>query len=342
MNRKAIIKTALGSAALAFGIFQRHLAEGARKQYSMILMYHRIIDSQAANGDIEPGMYIKPKTFDLHLQFLKKYFNVVALEKLYKNKIIDKNSKPDCAITFDDGWLDFACNAFPVLLKHSVPATVFLPTGFIGSYDCFWTDKLAAIIPDGNYPKAGIENSQLSKVARAVLAVQGLYEKRLDEAIKIFKTLGFDEIEKVLEELCSVLQTMPLMRDRAFMNWNEVAEIAKSGLVSFGSHTVHHLILTSLQSGAVFEELTKSKQDLLDHGAMNPEFYSFCYPNGNHNEEIDALTRKAGYHLAVTTQSGWNHANDDRIKLKRIGLHQDISCNEGLLAYRLLSALPRL
>jgi peptidoglycan/xylan/chitin deacetylase (PgdA/CDA1 family) len=36
-------------------------------------------------------------------------------------------------ITFDDGLLDFATNAFPELQKHRWTATVFLPTGRVGA-----------------------------------------------------------------------------------------------------------------------------------------------------------------------------------------------------------------
>jgi len=36
------------------------------------------------------------------------------------------------AITFDDGFVDFAENAFPVLSRLNMPATLFIPTGFVG------------------------------------------------------------------------------------------------------------------------------------------------------------------------------------------------------------------
>ena len=39
------------------------------------------------------------------------------------------------ALTFDDGFADFATAAFPELRKRNWPATVFLPTGHLGGTD---------------------------------------------------------------------------------------------------------------------------------------------------------------------------------------------------------------
>ena len=40
------------------------------------------------------------------------------------------------ALTFDDGFRDFATRALPVLREHGFRATVFLPTAFIGETPC--------------------------------------------------------------------------------------------------------------------------------------------------------------------------------------------------------------
>jgi peptidoglycan/xylan/chitin deacetylase (PgdA/CDA1 family) len=323
----------LGYAALFSGVMQNQLARAKSAGYSMILMYHRIIDTREDQGRIEPGMYVTRPTFARHLVFLKKYFNVVSLEKLAEAGSSTGDKKPRCAITFDDGWLDFAQHAFPLLMEHKVPATVFLPTGFIGTDDWFWTDTLAETLPLSGVPAGHADSMNLSSKANAIMTLHGPYGKRLDESIKILKELDSVQIGHIIDELNSVFRPSPRQKKRAFLNWNEVASMAKSGLVAFGSHTVNHHILTTLTSGKVAEELQKSRQVLIDHGAANPGFIPFCYPNGSHNDEIVGIARDAGYRCAVTTRSGWNHEKDDKLRLKRIAMHQDVSSNYGLLAY---------
>jgi len=326
----------VGYVALFSGTLQNRLNRAKLAGNSLILMYHRVIDPLEEQCRIEPGMYVTKTTFAQHLRFLKKYFNVVPLEKLATAQGVDETKKPFCALTFDDGWLDFKQNAFPLLMEYEVPATVFLPTGFIGTDDWFWTDRLANILSLTMDSVKQINIGNVSDTAKAILTLHGSYEKRLDVAIDILKALESAQINRIVNELSSVCNPHLRQKNRAFLSWEEVSTLARSGLVTFGSHTVQHNILTSLQSANVTEELERSHKDLLKHdGTVHPSFIPFCYPNGNHNDEIVELTRNAGYHLAVTTQFGWNHYSQDKFRLKRIGVHQDVSSNDGLFAFRI-------
>ena len=47
-------------------------------------------------------------------------------------------------VTFDDAYEDFGDEAWPVLRRHGVPVTLFVPTAFPDSGRRFWWDRLFA------------------------------------------------------------------------------------------------------------------------------------------------------------------------------------------------------
>lgn len=339
MTATTRIKALIGTAAIYSGCLKILLSILARKKTSMILMYHRVENPEKLKIPIEPGMYVTPETFEKHIRFLKRYFSIVSLEEIHNKQFKSLDKKPFCAITFDDGWLDFNQNALPIINKHSIPVTVFLPTGYIGANERFWTDKLADILFRIEDPGLRIDISKFTLNARTILGLSGTYSQRLDEAIKMMKLLDVEQIEQVMNELSIGLGITLEHHDRVFLNWEEVKKLSQSKLVCFGSHTQGHYLLTSLKPENVSKELINSKNDLLKHGVVNENFISFCFPNGNYNDFIVSLVKKTGYDLSVTTEFGLNKFTEDNFRLKRVELHEDISADSGSVAFHIISAI---
>lgn len=92
----------------------------------IILTYHSISDGSSP-------LCIAPKLFAEQMEWLKSHAQVAPLSTVVET-LAKKRAFPDnaVALTFDDGFLDFATHAAPVLRKHALPATVFLPTGWCG------------------------------------------------------------------------------------------------------------------------------------------------------------------------------------------------------------------
>ena len=96
-----------------------------------ILMYH-IID--APQTQAEAKYACPPELFEQHLQYLKNSIHTpVSLteieEHILTGKMLPNNP---VAITIDDGFEDNYTQAFPLLQKHCIPATIFLASGVIG------------------------------------------------------------------------------------------------------------------------------------------------------------------------------------------------------------------
>jgi len=175
------------------------------------------------------------------------------------------------------------------------------------------------------------------------MSLEGSFEARLERGIDMLKTLRYEEIEEIISEVSRGWGLdANATTSRSFMNWQEVKEMARSGLVSFGSHTAHHAILTAfdpVEEHRITEELLVSKEKLLAEGVVDPGFIPFSYPNGDYNERIAELVRDAGYHLAVTTKHGWNQERPDPFTLRRIAIHQDMSATGALFRCRIAGLL---
>ena len=115
----------------------------SRKNQSNILMYHRIIDPKDSNFILDPGMFVTPHTFEKHLRFLVNKHTIISIEEYVANFHRPELMKNCYVLTFDDGWIDFYDNAFPILKKYNLPACVFLPTSYIGTNNLMWPDELA-------------------------------------------------------------------------------------------------------------------------------------------------------------------------------------------------------
>lgn len=319
--------------------------QGMAAENFFILMYHRVLEEDEQEEWIQAGMYVLRRTFEEHVRFLKQNATVIPIKDLPEisrgNLSAAGRGKPICVLTFDDGWTDFYTNVFPVLKHYNVPATVFLPTDFIGSKGWFWTDRLACLLSGLGtaYQSKQLFPFSKSNLTDFVKNLQGPFGFRLEAAIAHFKQHHPDEIETALDEMYAEGYLDTNLQERAFLSWDEAREMRQTGLVNFGSHTCGHRIMTLLDNKEIREELDKSRKRLLHEDCADPAFIPFCYPNGNNNDDIAQMVNDAGYQLAVTTSTGWNPINFSLFKLKRIGMHQDMSSTPAMFGCRLASLI---
>jgi len=104
---------------------------------ALIICYHCVKDE--AFPHLRPA---KVTDFENQMQYLSKVYNPISLERMaqYIQNCTSLPSKA-IAVTFDDGYRDNYENAYPILKKYHIPATVFLTTGFIGTGEIPRWDK---------------------------------------------------------------------------------------------------------------------------------------------------------------------------------------------------------
>ena len=345
MNISILVKKQYAAALNLSGFVRRRIRKKAGHN-AVILMYHRVIDMRNATDRLQAGMVVHPETFDHHVRYLLQNFDVASIDtlsRMMRGERRNEQGKPICVLTFDDGWSDFYKNAFPILKRYGVPGTVFLTTGFVGTDDSFWTDKLARMFykrEEQIHAKRNIEKSS-NLIVDLMENGGGSAENRLERSIELMKSRRQEEINGILSILSERWQEKSLSTERDFLTWNEVREMHRSGLVSFGSHTESHRILTTLDEREIEEELERSKNRLLDEGVADPASLAFAYPNGDYNDHIAESVERQEYRLAVTTRKGWIdcHESGGLFELKRIGIHQDMSLTQAMFACRILQII---
>lgn len=93
-----------------------------------VIVYHGVGSSPP---DRDPYHMLMPiESFEWQMAFLARKRRVVPLEWILGGRATA--GRPAVAITFDDGYRSFLTAAAPVLGQHGFPATLFIPTGWIG------------------------------------------------------------------------------------------------------------------------------------------------------------------------------------------------------------------
>ena len=83
------------------------------------------------------------------------------------------------------------------------------------------------------------------------------------------------------------------------MTTDIVRPMLSSGLITIGSHSKTHPLLSKIKPNQIYDELTGSKSDL--EAMFGVPVHYLAYPGGDVNSKVLELTREAGYRLAFST-----------------------------------------
>jgi peptidoglycan/xylan/chitin deacetylase (PgdA/CDA1 family) len=282
-----------------------------------ILYAHRIIDqSDDLYGFLKELGHFDTEEFEKKIRYLLRHYRVISLDECIAY-LRTKKRPPNCVVlTFDDGYKSIYTKAFPILKKYKIPATIFLTVDFISNKKIIWYDKLTYIIGKTNVDSFTIPEILGKRFACSIIQDKKDSHRALN---KFLKSIDDQEKEGILDRLKCLLKVKET--DLTYLNlslsWEEIKEMRDSNLITFGSHTMLHPILTNVTFDRLERELKQSKAIISDN-LGNPVNF-FAYPAGAYNQKIREKVKTLGYKAAFSTLPGGNTENTDPFLLKRDG-----------------------
>lgn len=285
------------------------------RNHPRILMYHRIRATPEGDG-------IHVDIFRQQMEVLARDFNVIALNDLlklaHKNEPLPQHA---VVITFDDGYEDCYLNAHPVLQALSLPATVFVTTGFVSNETWLWPDKIKYMLSTSEIDNLFVPeiNQTLMLKSDKLLAWHAVADYCLtipDKQMKLF-----------INELAIKLGvSLPVSAPELFkaLSWDQVKEMSANG-IDIGSHSVTHPVMTKLELAELRSELSDSKQAI--EQMLDKPITGFCFPNGlreDINDEVQREIKRAGYQYALAAFPSLNPLSD-RWAIGRYPAHHDMT-----------------
>jgi len=290
-----------------------------------------VVNYHGLRTDANPrrGWLLLPRArFVEQLSYLARHYDVRPVDDAVAAMRGGTLTRPTACITFDDGYRNNLTIGLPVLRELSLPATIYLATGLIGTDARLWTTRIelafAATRADRvNLDDLGLEPASLGDRDRCAAERQRA-GSRVNEKLK---TLPASQravaVDRVLERLG--VNSSDDGGDFAFLDWEEVATLGRSGLVTFGGHTVHHEIVSRLDDVALAREVSDSVHRARATGYASE---TFAYPNGGPGDFDDRAEKTLGplgVSTAFTTIDGLNRASTPPFAMRRIVVGDDWS-----------------
>jgi peptidoglycan/xylan/chitin deacetylase (PgdA/CDA1 family) len=285
-----------------------------------IVMYHGVIEEPSP---VYNWCQIERCEFERQIDFLATEYIVMPLDevvqRIHRSAPLPRRA---ACVTFDDGFRNVATTAFLVLEAYRIPSTVFLVTSLVGTDQPAWPDQLFHAVAASGATLVEFDGRRwplrtASQRARAFQVLCG-------RLIRMERGRKDDAFGRIVQQLGPIPAIGP-DSSMATMGWDEVERLAGTGLMSFGSHTHTHQILSRCDAETQEAELRASR-DILRERLGSADL--FAYPNGSRDDFSQATSRllgRLGYRCGLTTVPGLNATGSDPYKLRRVNVGADVS-----------------
>lgn len=150
-----------------------------------VLMYHYIGNNPNPADHARDILSVTPDKFEAQMKYISESgFNPISFDQLYPALVSHSPLPPKPIIlTFDDAYVDFYYNAYPILAKYNLSATVFVPTNLVGKPAYMNWDQIVQLNQTGrvHFLAHSQNHSDLTHLTAAQLTTEITESKKILE-----------------------------------------------------------------------------------------------------------------------------------------------------------------
>jgi peptidoglycan/xylan/chitin deacetylase (PgdA/CDA1 family) len=277
-----------------------------RRRGCFVLTYHRV-------GTNPYGFKSVPtNAFRDQMRWLRDNCTVIHPDQLRDSVSIGATRRPPVLVTFDDAYLDYYSDAYPILHDFRIPAVNFASTHYTDTGEMFWWD-----VVDVAVDRTRQTSMTLPWGEHQAVTLDGQGRRWLKaESRRHIKSRPDAERSDTMGALFDALRVQPrdLECQRQVMNWDEIRAVTE--LTTIGAHTHTHPLMSRISEARQVQELRTCRDRIAVETGSTTRL--FAYPSGDYTAGVKSVLRSLDFEMAFTTERGVNGPGTDWMAVRRI------------------------
>lgn len=269
----------------------------------VILRFERVRPRCSARFQPLKSQEITPEFLDRTIRALKRWkYDIVSMDEVCGRAVTLASSRRFVCLTFDGGYKDLITSGYPVLAKHRVPFTVYVPTAFPDGVGQAWWLALEEVIARENRISLMMDGSEQHFRIVDTSEKYQLY----DFLAGWMRSLAPSDVSFAIKDLCERYSVdLAALSREASMDWDDLTKLAADPNATIGSATVNYPVLSNLKDAGALRELTMGRAVV--RTALQRDIRHFAYPFGDRaafRRQHVAMAAEAGFASAASAIPG--------------------------------------
>lgn len=246
---------------------------------------------------------ITPQFLDCAIRALKRWnYDFLGMDEVCRRAVTLPQKRRFVALTFDGAAKDLISFAYPVLARHAVPFTLYVPTAFPDGVGEAWWLGLEQVIARESRISLMMGDREQRFTVTGTAEKQALFS-HLESWLR---SLPPADLSAAIADLCTRYRIdLAALSREASMDWEDLAKLAADPSVTIGSATVNYPVLANMKDAAALREMTMGKA--VAEASFRREIRHLAFPFGDRasfRRSHVVMAEEAGFASAVSTIPG--------------------------------------